>query len=621
MSKGGAGKVYFVLYLAVILELLIIFIERDEAEEELRSQQKQAIEIVQTILSQLQTGSGATGITASPKDNIVLDEKEPQKNIRNYTVAVSVGDPKATSTAPGGKVVRGDDIPKLEYIVSHIGNPDVEEAELGPDDVDIQNGQVIFKAELGTDVGSYSQPRQTFGSSIPADATDKYFFLNEEATAAEIARGRRVKVFNVNFKPNQGPGWYRLRFYSETNKILGVTGTEVKDYDTVRIGNVKLTVRQLRQVQKALAKERGKGETTSHVEEYIERLLKPDAYREFAENRGFTSFNVRVVRPELPPPAQPIAAISFPRDTIYWYDAAPFTVPVTLGPKEGSKDVSGGARLTPIDQARNLFAATIDNPQAGMTPIIAKATNAGMVASDEKYLVVEKPQLRYKKGVDQWKGLKALIGRKYNPSSDWVSPFIPDDHYQTVVTINGNTAFDRPGVSFKDADLPNELMVSEGTKNIVTTVYWKPGGIADRTKWVPVLTSQPGTTAAIVANKPVDINYQAPEHTDGFEFEMPITSKSLQKDFDGIILQQRLGDNKFIGVQATASCQECSDYGLNVRLIPGGDDRTWTLHVEADRQKLKPAINGKRFEVEINMQGKGGVNNTSAIVFTVKVGR
>jgi len=35
MSKGGAGKVYFVLYLAVILELLIIIVERDEAEEHL----------------------------------------------------------------------------------------------------------------------------------------------------------------------------------------------------------------------------------------------------------------------------------------------------------------------------------------------------------------------------------------------------------------------------------------------------------------------------------------------------------------------------------------------------------------------------------------------------------
>lgn len=58
MSKGGAGKVYFVLYLAVVLELLIIIVERDEAEEHLHKKQKEAMKIVQSILSQLQSGSG-----------------------------------------------------------------------------------------------------------------------------------------------------------------------------------------------------------------------------------------------------------------------------------------------------------------------------------------------------------------------------------------------------------------------------------------------------------------------------------------------------------------------------------------------------------------------------------
>src|SRR5207237_7921841 len=39
MSKGGgAGKVYFILYLAVLLELLIIIVERDDAEEELKKE-------------------------------------------------------------------------------------------------------------------------------------------------------------------------------------------------------------------------------------------------------------------------------------------------------------------------------------------------------------------------------------------------------------------------------------------------------------------------------------------------------------------------------------------------------------------------------------------------------
>ena len=59
MSGGGAGKVYFVLYLAVILELLIIIVERDEAEEHLVKRQKESMKIVESILSQLQTGAGS----------------------------------------------------------------------------------------------------------------------------------------------------------------------------------------------------------------------------------------------------------------------------------------------------------------------------------------------------------------------------------------------------------------------------------------------------------------------------------------------------------------------------------------------------------------------------------
>jgi hypothetical protein len=60
MSKGGggAGKVYFVLYLAVVLELLIIIVERDEAEEGLLQKQKETMQIVESILSQLQSGAG-----------------------------------------------------------------------------------------------------------------------------------------------------------------------------------------------------------------------------------------------------------------------------------------------------------------------------------------------------------------------------------------------------------------------------------------------------------------------------------------------------------------------------------------------------------------------------------
>ncbi len=100
MSKGGAGKVYFVLYLAVILELLIIIVERDEAEEHLIAKQKESMKIVQSILSQLQVGAGVEGISTRPQDQIVL--KDPSwanqpgmdliKEERDYLVEVGVTD-------------------------------------------------------------------------------------------------------------------------------------------------------------------------------------------------------------------------------------------------------------------------------------------------------------------------------------------------------------------------------------------------------------------------------------------------------------------------------------------------------------------------------------------------
>lgn len=100
MSKGGAGKVYFVLYLAVILELLIIIVERDEAEEHLIAKQKESMKIVQSILSQLQTGTGVEGLSTRPQDQIVLKDASwssaPGMNLikedREYVVEVGVTD-------------------------------------------------------------------------------------------------------------------------------------------------------------------------------------------------------------------------------------------------------------------------------------------------------------------------------------------------------------------------------------------------------------------------------------------------------------------------------------------------------------------------------------------------
>ncbi|MBC8144860.1 MAG: hypothetical protein H7X80_04685 [bacterium] len=621
MSKGGAGKVYFVLYLAVILELLIIFIERDEAEEHLRREQKQAIEIVQTILSQLQTGSGTTGITVSPKDNIVLDDKTPANNMRNYDVDVSVGDAKATLVV-AGKTMRGDDVGLLEYIVSHTPNPDRPVEDLGEDTTDIEGGEKIFAANLGTEIGSYDQPRQVFGAGIPADNPSNYFYLNDTLTAKKIAQSHRVKVFSVNFKPNRGAGWYRLRFASQTNKILGISGGKPSPTDTIRIGNVKLTVKQLTQVQKALLRERGAAGDKTQVEKYIETLLTPDAYKKLTENMGYQSFNVRVTKPPAPKAQDPVAEILMQRDTAYWYDVAPFSVVVRLGPAEGAKDMSGGARLVALDPATNRYTAFIDKPSEGMIPLVAKASNAGKVDVSEKTLQVFKPAL--KGGIEKWRGMKATVSRKYNPSTDWVATQIPEDHYQTIVEIKGREVFNRAGTVFKDAELPADLLVSEQTTqptDIKLTVFWKPGGNSDRTTWVPLMSNQQAAEVIIKPSKAFAISYPAPTHDEGFEFTWVISPKKMSNTMGPIILRQKIGDGRNVPVtDATVSCAECAEYGLAARLIPDGEN--WSVVMEvADRTKLKKTVDGHRFDLGIEMKGRGGAAGTGGVNVTTKVGK
>jgi hypothetical protein len=99
MSKGSAGKVYFVLYLAVILELLIIIVERDEAEVHLRRRERESREIIQDILGQMQVGPGNENLTSRISDEISLVSDEaiqisgiPYKKFRTYNIEVGVND-------------------------------------------------------------------------------------------------------------------------------------------------------------------------------------------------------------------------------------------------------------------------------------------------------------------------------------------------------------------------------------------------------------------------------------------------------------------------------------------------------------------------------------------------
>src|SRR5438477_10708965 len=97
MSKGGgAGKVYFILYLAVLLELLIIIVERDDAEEalkreklELERKSKRIQLIAETIINALR--GSATSLSSTSDQAMTLgDPKEPE---REFSVKVRISDP------------------------------------------------------------------------------------------------------------------------------------------------------------------------------------------------------------------------------------------------------------------------------------------------------------------------------------------------------------------------------------------------------------------------------------------------------------------------------------------------------------------------------------------------
>jgi hypothetical protein len=628
MSKGGAGKVYFVLYLAVILELLIIFIERDEAEEGLRREQEQAIQIVQTILSQLQTGSGATDISANPKDQIVLDEDQPGGTARNYQLYVSVGDARNVMQVPGKPPVKGDDIPVLDYFISHTSDFSRADSALGSDTTDIEGGEQIFHAALGTEMDGYDKPRLISGTTIQSATPDSYFQLNAEATAAAVAKGQKVKVFNVNFQPKSGTGWYRLRFASQTNKILGIGGTEVHDDDTVRIGNVKLTVKQLKQVQRSMAKRKVAGQTESPVVQYINKLLEPGAYKNFIENKSANAFNIRVIPPKKPDAKEPVAAIALARDTAYWYEGAPFSVRVTVGPKEATKSVPG--TLTPYNPEQNEFIMTLNSPSVGYNPIIVKASNAGKTATAERTLYVEKPEMKggtdKQLAIDRSKILRATIGKKYNPSTEWKSTTIPADQYQTKVYFNGVQVFNKPGTSFRDAEL-DPLIVPENLTDptkLVTEVYWKPNGTNDSSQWVKLLSNQPNTNAVVpLGEKRMTISWPAPDIVEGAEDKEAILTPSQQSWTWPMTIKQTVGRQSYGLVEPPGvSCNDCEEFGLGVRMIPGADPTQWSMIVSVtDPKKLKASINGKRFEVPVTMRGKGNSQNTASIFFTIAVRR
>jgi hypothetical protein len=177
----------------------------------------------------------------------------------------------------------------------------------------------------------------------------------------------------VNFQPpyEQQGGWYKLRFSSRTNRILGVSSSvinldEIDPSTTVNIGTVQLSVKDLREVQKELrskvesiaslppesmliqdrkideweeAISEAKRTSSNDLElqnniqlyDYITKLLAPGQSINFDQNKGSIEFNVGVTMAK-PSTVQPTVIL---QDTVYSFSPAPPAFEFTISPYQG----------------------------------------------------------------------------------------------------------------------------------------------------------------------------------------------------------------------------------------------------------------------------------------------
>jgi hypothetical protein len=233
MSKGGgAGKVYFILYLAVLLELLIIIVERDDAEEELRKEKlaleqkrKQIQLIAETILNSLR--GSVTSVSSTSNQSMVLGDKNEATG-REFNVRVRVADPSR------------DTVKELDL---HL----------------LRNKSEMAVINLAND--SVQFPRRVEGHDY---------------------------IYTYHFKPGFGAGEYQLHFDAKTNQIVGVTAAASLD-DTVKIGEVHLTVKDLKEVKDGITE-------NITLKGYIDSLLNGQ-YENFATNIGANEFTINVKPP------------------------------------------------------------------------------------------------------------------------------------------------------------------------------------------------------------------------------------------------------------------------------------------------------------------------------------
>ncbi len=419
---GGAGKVYFILYLAVVLELLIIIVERDEAEELLLRKQRETMRIVESILSQLQSGSGTEGINTRPQDEITIPPPNINmreimgadiKSSRKYIVEVGVTDVSAELKRKEGESEKEylermkvasklANVQEIEYQIFYNSSQDplnpppfLTEDDIRKKGIDFSKMQPGNTVTVNTPEGAtvtwqflslrklvldYSQIEKVITDNLqhltlqhlepsypkelrfaigppyaPNNNEDSVFFYSSDVTrqtGMNIFTDLKKRIFLVNFQPPSNAGWYKLRIYSRTNRILGVVketvGPEIPEDTRINIGTVTLTVKDLNKVKKELetrlikynlppsellsqaqsvediekfdqmlessvqmaSGEENAVETISKIKlyGYIAKLLTPGLSVMFPQNSNSISFDVRVITPK-PAVSEPTVTI------------------------------------------------------------------------------------------------------------------------------------------------------------------------------------------------------------------------------------------------------------------------------------------------------------------------
>jgi hypothetical protein len=464
------------------------------------------MKIVESILSQLQSGSGTEGINTRPKDEITIPPADQELGVdikpdRTYTVEVGVTDVsheiskimrekkpgKAIDEAEEKKVRKlidlsnvaeiqyqvfytegnsddakmptfiSDDI-LLPYDTSRVGGfRDLEKGSPVIDDklehtwqfigmrelklnTDLTYEALAAKVEAGTltyedIIPVYSDSTLQYGDACVTRDTAKtrnFYFTVESKDSNVVHRaGDEVKKrsFVVNFQPpeNKG-GWYKLRFTSRTNRILGVQkdphseGHGLDENSTVNIGTVELTVKDLQKVYKELKKkvdgfglpsleeiDNGTANGGKSIEDldnavyeakiqdgvndekkgnielygYIVKLLSPNKSQYFAQNKGDMTIDIRVIEPEMPPS---IPGVNMPVMTYSFDKAAPVFNLTALNFEKTKSKIS----IAVLDEAGNEVSTMRWEYKEGEEPASNQPATVRMNAISDEILAAGK---------------------------------------------------------------------------------------------------------------------------------------------------------------------------------------------------------------------------------------